>query len=293
MEHKKPKIAHIITKMDWEGSPDILRIIFEQTSDIYDATLITGETKNLTETVKLFFKKNQQRIIILPNLRKGINPFWDICALLQIIKIIKKQQFDIVHTHASKAGFLGRIAAKLCNVKKIIHMPHGHIFYNSFPGFIADFFISLERFISFFTNTFVTLTCLEKNDLLSYHIAPSKKIVVIPSGIEINTLPDLSSFQRDKKRSQLNIGKEEIAIGMISPLEEIKKPQHFVFAAQLIKNKNIKFIVVGDGPLRENLQNIAKISGLNMDFLGYRQDIPEIIASLDNHHLMKRLAEQF
>jgi glycosyltransferase involved in cell wall biosynthesis len=281
MQQTKPKLAHIITRMDWGGSPDIVRMLCEHTCSQYDITIVTGQNNFTSAQTKDFLDSFKGQVISISQLRREINPFWDICALIRLIKIMREKKFDIVHTHTSKAGFIGRIAAKICRVKKIVHTPHGHIFYGYFPKIFSQVFATLERIAARFSNKIIALTCLEKNDMLHFKIADSKKIKVIASGLKEDSLQKLTAEKKSQIRNALGINDDDIAVGMVSRLEEVKGGRHFIAAAAKIKMPNVKFIIAGEGKQRLSLTELAKKLNVNINFLGWRSDALEIIEALD------------
>ena len=137
--------------MDKGGSSDIVRIICQSLKDEYDVWLIYGRTEDPDDATIEFLNSFEQKINI-DTLRRAVNPFYDIIALFQLVFTLKAGRFDIVHTHTSKAGFLGRLAARWCRVPKIIYMPHGNVFYGYFSRLFTWFIIALERFAAHFTD---------------------------------------------------------------------------------------------------------------------------------------------
>ena len=181
---KKIKIAHVITRMDWGGSPDIVRILCQNLpKDIYEPWLITGETKHPSKKTEDFFKQCKDRIICIPALRRDIEPLNDLTTFFKLYVLFLKHRFDIVHTHTAKAGFLGRIAAKLAGVRKVVHTPHGHNFYGYFNPLASKIVVVLEKFADYFTDKIIALTELEKRDLIDYGVSNKEKIVVVKSGL--------------------------------------------------------------------------------------------------------------
>ena len=106
----------------------------------------------------------QDNILVLPCLRRNINVIYDAMALYKLYKIFKREKFDIVHTHTTKSGVLGRLAAYLAGSAKIIYMPHGHVFYGYFNFFISKLVVLLERFCGRFTHKILVFTELTKQD---------------------------------------------------------------------------------------------------------------------------------
>ena len=284
---KKIKLAQVITRMDWAGSSDIVRVLSQGLDkNIYEVKLIIGKSKNLTLKNQKFLEDFKNNIIKIPFLRREINPFFDFIAFILLYLIFKKEKFDIIHTHTSKAGFLGRISAKLASRAKTIYMPHGHIFYGYFNPLISRLFIFLEKLGGFFTDRIIALTELEKRDFLSLGIKKSEfDITVVPSGIEIGEILEVREEAKEKLRKELGFDLEETLVGMVSRLELVKGPIYFIEAIPYILKKfaKAKFLVVGEGAQLGRLIRRAKELGIEKKvlFLGWRQNVLEILSILD------------
>ena len=149
--HWKVKILHIITRLDMGGSAqNTLDTCLHIDHRKYNVSLVYGlsHESNMTdeERTKVESKLHRGRgfgveFIPLAELVRRIDPIKDLKALYSLIKLIKQKRPDIVHTHSSKAGALGRLAAKLANVPYIVHTPHGHVFYGHFRPAVARFFL--------------------------------------------------------------------------------------------------------------------------------------------------------
>ncbi len=282
----KIKIAQVITRMDWGGSPDIVRIICENLDrNKYEIKFITGPTRYPSAKTKKFFEKFKDNIITVPSLKRNINPVFDLAALISLYRIFKQEKFDLVHTHTAKAGILGRIAARLSRVRRILHTSHGHNFYGYFGSVISWIIVVLERYVANFTKKIVTLTELERKDLLKFKVIEDAKISVVNTAVEWDKHKGLNDLERLRRREQFGIAQDALLIGMVGRLECIKGVEFFMNAAELLvkKLKNVKFILVGEGILRKELEERAKKVGLQgkITFTGWRDDVLEIISCLD------------
>ena len=282
---KKTKVAQVITRLDWGGPPDIIRLICDSLDlNIFDVRLITGISLYPSLETRNFLERFSNRVITIPQLKRDINPLSDIVALLRLYRLFRKEDFDIVHTHTAKAGALGRLAARFAGVPKIVHTSHGHNFYGYFGPVRSKLVVMVERFISYFTDKINALTELEKQDLASYKVAQPAKIVVINSGLELDRYRKIN-INAGEKRSELRVGQDTILVGMISRLETVKGPEYFIEAARLIAEKfpEVKFIVAGDGSLRSKLEFQCEKLHISdkLIFIGWREDIPEILSVLD------------
>ena len=280
------KVAQVITRMEWGGSPDIVRIICTSLRENgYDVKLIMGPGKHFSGKTRAFLDGFKDRTVIIPSLRRNINPFLDFLALARLHAIFRREKFDIVHTHTAKAGMLGRIAAYLVGTPKIIHMPHGHNFYGYFGPFMSKSIVVLERFVARFTDKIVVLTKLEKKDFLDFEVKGSEDIDIIPSGLELNDFHGVDNGEKEWKRNQLGLNSFEKVVGMVSRLEGVKGPEYFIEAAKEVAERinNVKFLIVGEGSLRSSLERQTEKLELEgkIKFLGWREDALEIITVLD------------
>ncbi|MBN1871182.1 MAG: glycosyltransferase family 4 protein [Candidatus Omnitrophica bacterium] len=282
---KKIKLAQVITRMDWGGSSDIVRILCERLDpNVYDITLICGPTENPSDRTKRFFESYKNKIITLRRLKRNINIYGDVRSLFDLYKIFKREHFDIVHTHTAKSGFTGRIAAKMAGVQVVIHTPHGNNFYGYLNSLWTPAVILLERFASRFSDKLIVLTNIERQDLIRYNICKSELIEIVHSGIEIENFSDLSVDPKEKRRIY-GIDAECTLVGMVARLERVKGPHYFIEAAKIINEElpDVKFLVTGDGSLKGELVDYSK--KLNLDrkivFTGWTNDIPGVLSMLD------------
>jgi glycosyltransferase involved in cell wall biosynthesis len=280
---KKIKVLMIITRLDRGGSADVFRELAENLDkEIFDIKLIAGLT--VAPSFSIDDWKSRGILIYLPSLRRDINPVFDLYSLFKLYKIIRFENPDIVHTHTSKAGILGRIAAFLNRVPIIIHTPHGHIFYGYFGKFKTRLFIWFEKLAAKVTNRIITLTNIEKKDYISLGIGKEEKFSTIYCGINIDRF-----CKKDKEvlRKEFGFNLDNIIIGWIGRLEKIKGCEYFIRGCRIIKDKmkdkNIKFLLVGDGLLRPYLEELTGELKLSEDiiFMGNRDNIPEIMNIID------------
>ena len=144
------KVLHIITRMDKGGSAqNTLLTVRKVNTDKFESKLVCGSVREM---------KPDGDFIIIPQLSRDINFFRDLSAFLKLYKIIKQAKPHIVHTHTSKAGVLGRWAAKFAGVPIIIHTPHGNVFSGYFGYFMTKLFVIAERISAHITDKIITLT---------------------------------------------------------------------------------------------------------------------------------------
>lgn len=281
----KIKVLQIITRLDKGGSAQVvLSIVTKLNKARFDLTLISGQIKEQDQEILNLLANENIAYICVPELKREINIINDVKALFKIYSFIKKQGFDIVHTNTSKAGILGRWAARLAGVKIIVHTPHGHIFYGYFGWFKTQLFICLEKRTALITDRIITLTEIGKQEHIKYRIATPDKFIPIYNGIEIEKFRRLN-IDRVKARQNFNIPQDVAVIGTVTRLDPVKGNKYLIASfPEVIKVfPTLKAIIAGDGSEREALQSEVKKLGIseNVIFLGECKDISQILCLFD------------
>jgi glycosyltransferase involved in cell wall biosynthesis len=199
--------------------------------------------------------------ILIPELKRSPNPIDDRKAYLRIKQIIKDFKPHIVHTHASKAGALGRKAAFSLKVPVVVHTFHGHVFHSYFGRIKTFIFKSIERRLAKKSDGIIAISNLQKEELVDLHnIAESRKVKVISLGFDLSKFNNAIS-RRDELRDNLKINSDEIAVAIVGRLAPIKNHTMFLDAIELVAQKTSKKIVVfivGDGAERTNIEGQIK-----------------------------------
>ncbi len=281
----KIKVLHIITRLDKGGSAEnTLLTVSRLDKERFDVTLISGNTNDSDKEITNFIIQKKINYILIPELVREVNLFKDIKAFFRIRHFIKEEEFDIVHTHSSKAGILGRWAAKLTGVKIIVHTPHGHIFYGYFGWFKTKLFVLLEKLTSSITDRIITLTQKGKEEHLSYRIAKPNKFLPVYSGIEIEKFTDVG-VDKIKEKEKLNVPFDAPVIGTVSRLETIKGNKYFIYSLpEIVKTfPTLKVLIIGDGSEKEELEDYVKKQNLleNVVFMGQCKDIIKLLSIFD------------
>ncbi len=276
------RVLHIITRLDKGGSADVFLDLAAGLKGIgHNVFMAVGPTLEPQTDINAFSEKTGIPHYDVPSLRRSCLPFTDCLALFEILKIIRKIKPDVLHTHSSKAGFIGRIAGRIAGVKVTVHMPHGHVFYGYFSSVTARVFVFLEKIAALFTDKILTLTEIEKKDYIREKISDDSRIVTIPCGIDIERYASSSRTVRD----EFGISPDQPVIGWVGRIEPVKGCDYFLRACHLIKKKmpSARFLLVGEGSSKEEMEELAhylSISG-EVIFADYRTDMPEIMNSID------------
>jgi glycosyltransferase involved in cell wall biosynthesis len=282
----KTTVVHIITKLELGGAQqNTLFTVANLERRKYEPVLISGTEGILVEDAK---KLKDVKIYLVPELVRAIRPFKDVVSFLKIRRILKelKKPFSniIVHTHSSKAGILGRWAARVAGINLIIHSVHGFSFNNYQPSFLRAFYIFTERVTSLITTRFIAVSKVNIEKGMAERIFAKDKAVLIRSGIDIREFQEVKG-DRMKKKEELGADARCPLVAMIACFKTQKSPLDFVKIARIVSDNiaAIRFLLVGDGVLRSEIEEL--ITKLGMDgkilLLGWRNDIPEILSCID------------
>jgi glycosyltransferase involved in cell wall biosynthesis len=296
--NKHIKIIHIITRMDMGGSAqNTLLTVLHHDAQQYNVWLIKGctlesamtkaETKLVVDQLEIA-KRQGIQIIDAPSLVRRISPINDVRSLVALFRHIRKIEPHIVHTHTSKAGILGRLAAWLARVPTIIHTPHGHVFYGHFGRSLSRMFLQMEKLLGRITHHQIALTPEECNDYVNLGVAKSNNLSVIHSGVDLNRFK-LNAAETNHKRKELSIPPDSLVVGYVGWLIPIKGVTYLVNAmAEVIqRHPNSLLVLVGKGDekaeeeikLKEQVENLGLVD--NVRFLGWRPDVNEIMVCFD------------
>ena len=287
------KILHIITRLDMGGSAQNTLLTCLELSRKYEMSLVCGlsQESNMTDSEQGAVnglindaRANGVKIVPIPSLVRRISPLNDIRALYDLFRIIKTEKPDVVHTHTSKAGILGRLAAKIARVPLIVHTPHGHVFFGHFGPILSRIFLWVERLFAPLTDRVVALTDRESRDYTDLNVYPEDKLVQIHSGVDIEKFRQVPVNAVEKKRS-LGLDQNGLVVGFIGWLLPVKGPMHLLKAMEDVWRDydDAVLVFIGKGDLDVDLRTAALKTGANgrVNFLGWRNDIDEIMPLFD------------
>lgn len=275
---QKFNLTYVITKLELGGAQkQLLSIIDSLDKEKYNIFLITAKKGIL---VKDALSIPDISVRFSHFLERPINPLKDLLAFFEIYYFIKKNKIQIVHTHSSKAGILGRLAARLAKIKVIIHTVHGWSFHDYQFSLFKKFFILLERITARFTDKIIVVSEYDRIKGLRYKIGKEDKYRIIHYGI------DFSNFYNQQEDIRKKMGLDHhLVVGTVSCLKPQKAPWNFIKLAYLVCNHlpNVKFLLIGDGILRSKIERL--ITRLNLKdrviLTGWCRDIPKILSSID------------
>ncbi|MFM7466760.1 MAG: glycosyltransferase [Crocinitomicaceae bacterium] len=263
MQRRKIKVLRIINRFNIGGPTYNATFLSKFLSDDFE-TLLIGGLPEEGESDSLHIPHSYGLYpLLIPELKRQPNFFSDRKALKKIKEIIREFKPDIVHTHASKAGAIGRKAAIDCMVPVIVHTFHGHVFHSYFGSFKTHILKFIERRLAAKTNGIIAISALQKKELCDqYRIAPENKTTVIPLGFDLQKFQLHQQAKRAKTRQEFGIHDDEVAIAIIGRLSPVKNHSFFI---DVIANlhvrttKKIKVFIVGDGEERDSIQQKIEV----------------------------------
>ncbi len=251
----------------------------------YESILLCGTIGETEGDMTYYAAQNDVEPRIMPELGREISPVRDLLTIWKLYRIIREIKPDIVHTHTAKAGFVGRLAAKLAGVPVIVHTFHGHVFRGYFNETTTRLFILLERIAARVSDTVITLTEGLRRELADeFKITRRSRITVLPLGFDLEPftkLPRKSGTFREK----YGIPADAPLIGLIGRLVPVKNHALFLSAAAKLHERlpGARFVLVGDGELRAEIE--ARIDALGLrdcvTITGWIEDTAPVYAALD------------
>jgi len=257
-----PKVLRIINRFNIGGPTYNAAYLTKYLSSDYE-TLLVGGVKDETEDSSEYIVDKLGLIpSILPEMRREINFKNDRAAYRKICQIIDDFKPDIVHTHASKPGFLGRLAAHRKRVPVILHTFHGHVFHSYFGNVKTAVYKTLERKLASYSSKIIAISDIQKDELSRIHnICEPEKIEIIPLGFDLTRFNSNIEVKRTEFRSKYQIKDDEIAICIVGRLVPVKNHAMFVNALKKVLDKTTKKVrafVVGDGECRDEIISLTK-----------------------------------
>lgn len=284
------KVLRIINRFNLGGPTYNVTFLSRYMSDEFETELYGG-THEDHEGNSLFIPEQYGlNPKVIDVLERNVNFSNDRKALREIRKIIRDYKPDVVHTHASKAGALGRYAAIKEKVPVVIHTFHGHVFHSYFGRLKTGFYKTVERYLAKRSDAVIAISPIQKNELVKQHqVVPENKVRVIPLGFDLDKFQAETAVKREKFREEHQVKENELAIGIIGRLAPVKNHSGFIEALELTAqstDKNLVVFVVGDGELRSEIEDQAnkvseKYRNLRFIFTSWIRDVDRILPAFD------------
>ncbi len=281
------KIARVIARLN-VGGPAVQAILMTKAfqSRGADAWLFAGDVPSDEQSAEYLASEQGVSVVRISGLSRRISWSHDLRSLVTLVNLFRRYRPDIVHTHTAKAGALGRIAAVLAGVPIRVHTFHGHVFDGYFSAPVTRAFVNVERFLARFTDRIIAISDSQKNDLVcKYRIAPAHKVSCIPLGFDIDRYLSLTANAQGEFRSELGLTKAYFLVAWIGRLTDIKNPLAFVEVARILSERhpNVRFVIVGDGNLRPDVEAAIRARRLSdrIFVYGICRDPRRVYADID------------
>lgn len=261
------KIMRLIARLNVGGpARHVLWLTSRSTSP---SVLASGRVESNEAEMTEMIRHEKVDVMYVAGLGRSLG-LKDLAVFFRLLALMRNERPDIVDTHTAKAGMLGRLAAKCLGIKTV-HTFHGHVLHGYFSWPMTMLFRMIEKFLGRFASDRIIVISQQQLDELAdrYRVAPREKFRLVKLGIDLDRFAPRTAFSRDG-----------IRIGLVGRLTAIKDPMMFLEAAHLVleREPHARFIVIGDGELREELQAAAPS---RTEFLGNRDDIEALMPTLD------------
>jgi glycosyltransferase involved in cell wall biosynthesis len=285
MSRERIRVLHVITRLDRGGSAEnTLLTVARMDVERFASSLAVGPTLEGSGSTEKQARANGVEFIDLPHLVRAIRLLDDLLAIGELWRLMRRGKYQVVHTHTSKGGLLGRIAARLAGVPVVVHTPHGHVFYGYYGRALTRLFIWLERWAVGFTDRLVALTRREVEEYETFGVAPGKKCAVIHSGIDFAPFASIEEA-REEIRAELGIPQDGLVIGTVGRLTAIKGQADLVTAFARVRERveGAYLLLIGEGEEHAMLQELARELGVDdrVLFAGWREDVHRALRGMD------------
>lgn len=261
-----PKVLRIINRFNLGGPTYNVAYLSRYMSPEYNTLLVGGPEEEGEDSSLFITEQLGLKPVIIEEFQREISFKSDKKAYKRIKQLIEEFKPDIVHTHASKAGAVGRLAAAHCKVPIIVHTFHGHVFHSYFGKLKTLFYLIIERYLAKKTSVIIAISEEQKKELSEkFKIAAKEKFRVVPLGF------DLERFTKNKSENRVVFRKkyqltDEVAIGIIGRLAPIKNHELFIKGIQYLKNnqsKPFRAFIIGDGETKNQIIEFCKAYGVS------------------------------
>jgi glycosyltransferase involved in cell wall biosynthesis len=282
--NRRRRLVRLITRLNVGGPSVHVQLLSKGMRRFgYDTVLVAGKLHEGEERME--FADAAFPTVECPYLQRSPNPLADIASIWWIYRLLRNARPQIVHTHQAKAGGLGRIAAWLAGVPVILHTYHGHTFHSYFSERRTRIHLRFERFLANRTNRLIAISPTLSDDICKrYFVAPETKVSVVRLGLDLEEFYG-SESHRGFVRSRCGLDGDVPLFGIVGRLTGVKNHRLFLEAARriLAARPETRFVVIGDGELRVQLERIASELGLAeaVHFLGWMPRSPAIYADLN------------
>ncbi len=250
----------------------------------YETTLVRGVESVGEGTMDALAVREGVAPVLVSSLHRALGPR-DLRALVAVVRILRRERPDVLHTHTAKAGTVGRVAALVPGrgrPKVIVHTFHGHVFAGYFSPRATRVFLAIERFLARRSTCLIAVSDEVRDDLLALGVASADKVIVVPLGFELERFA-APAVTRTAMRAELGLPDDAPVVLLVARLVPIKRVDRFLEIAAAVTTPGVRFLVAGDGELRDAIHAspAAALVADRVTWLGMRSDVERLLAAAD------------
>ncbi|WP_341842503.1 glycosyltransferase [Chitinophaga caseinilytica] len=282
MENRQIKVIRILNRSSIGGPVLNALYLTKYMAPDFETKLICGPNREDEESADFLFNQHEVRYESITDLKREVNLWGDVSSFWRLVKVIKAYKPDIVHTHAAKAGALGRLAAFYCRVPVVVHTFHGHVFHSYFGKWKTQAYIWIERFLARLSTRIIAISDIQRSELSeTFNICKPERITVVPNGIDLDKFQAGMEERRTEWRAKYGLKPEEIAVGIVGRLAPVKDHIFFTRIIAAMKSrggvKNVRFFIIGDGECKEEIMAALDAAGISYSYSPASPDNKEVI----------------
>jgi len=289
---RRGKVFNVITKLAVGGAQETaLRSCSLLDPARWETALVTGPESSPEGDLFEEAAALGVRVLTVPTLRRRVRPVGDLRALIDLVRLLRRERPDVVHTHSSKAGVVGRLAARLARVPVVVHTVHGWSFHEGMSPVSRKVAVAAERLAARWTTALVVVATRDAEIGIAARIGRPEQYALVRSGIDTVAFRSTAASRVDARRA-LGIPESIPVLGTVTRLCRQKDPETLLRAARLVVDARpeARLVVVGDGPLRPEVDALVERLGLgpNVSLLGPRRDVAGLLPAFDAFVLSSR-----
>ena len=263
------RVLRIINRFNLGGPTFNAALLSRHLPEPYQTLLVGGE-KDYSEDDSLHILSELSLLpIIIPEMKREVSPLNDRIAYLKVQELIEEFKPDIIHTHASKAGALGRMAGRKKGVPILVHTFHGHVFHSYFGPITTGVYKQVERYLAERSSAIIAISDKQKYELVEqFKVVPEDKAIVVPLGFDLDKFQEDFDIKRKDFRDFYQLDDDKVAIGIVGRLVPIKNHEMFLRSIEHMISKgkkNFRAFIIGDGETRPALEDYCRKAGIRFN----------------------------
>jgi glycosyltransferase involved in cell wall biosynthesis len=283
------KVLRVIARLNVGGPALHVSYLARGLDEIgYETTLVAGSIGGDEGSMEYVAEELGVEPVYLPALQREISPLQDLRAARELLVLIRQLRPDILHTHTAKAGAVGRLAAQLAGrdrPKVVVHTFHGHVLRGYFGPAKTEAFRRLEQGLARTADALIAVSPEVRDDLVALGVAPAEKIVVIRLGLDLDKRLAIVPGASEAVRAEIGVPEGRFLVSWLGRMTEIKRVDELLSAFALLRSggADADLLLVGDGPLRPELEALAGALGIRdrCHFMGFRSDVAAVYGASD------------